>query len=260
MEQEAVTTKIDLSEIYPFNVAGDTHPGLVREYNEDSFGYQVGEGCKRTFAAVADGIGGHECGDIASNICMKMLLAAWRSMRGKGRIDDASSAEYLKANLEKVNEVIFNINDTYNIQMGTTVVASIILPKSVVVAHAGDSRMYRLRAGKLDRLTNDHSFVAELVRKKVISELEAQNHPFAHIISKSVGPAQKLEPEIKTYDRLVADRFLLCTDGLTQHVPDQEIQRIIYDAYDPQQAVKSLLNAALRGGGEDNITILCIFA
>ena len=84
-------------------------------------------------------------------------------------------------------------------------------------------------------------------------------HPFAHIISKSVGPAPKLEPEIKTYDRTAADRFLLCTDGLTQHVSDYDIQRMLYDAYDPQQAVRRLLNASLRGGGEDNITMVSVF-
>ena len=259
MEQNVATTKIDLASISPFNVAGDSHPGLVRELNEDCFGYNVGEGCRRTFAAVADGIGGHECGDIASNLCMKMLLSAWRSLRNKATVDEAACADFLRQNLEKVNEVIFNINETYNIQMGTTVVASIILPHSIVIAHAGDSRLYRLRNSRLERLTNDHSFVAELVRKKVITETEALTHPFAHIISKSVGPAPKLEPEVKTYDRGMTDRFLLCTDGLTQHVPDMEIQRVLSETYDPQQAVRRLLNASLRGGGEDNITMIGVF-
>lgn len=259
MEQDATTTKIDLAAISPFNVAGDSHPGLVRELNEDSFGYNVGEGCRRTFVAVADGIGGHECGDIASNLCMKMLLSSWRGLRNKATVDEALCADFLRSNLEKVNEVIFNINETYNIQMGTTAVAAVILPHSIVIAHAGDSRLYRLREGRLERLTNDHSFVSELVRKKVITETEALTHPFAHIISKSVGPTPKLDPEVKTFDRGIADRFMLCTDGLTQHVPDYEIQRIMNEAYDPQQAVRRMLNAALRGGGEDNITIVSVF-
>jgi len=259
LQQDTSTHKIDLTAITPFNIAGDSHPGLVRDLNEDSFAYYASEGHKCTLAAVADGIGGHECGDIASNLCMKMIISSWKAKPKKDCIDEAGAKRFLLETLEKVNEVIFNINETYNIQMGTTVVVAIFLPKCVVVAHAGDSRMYRLREGRLERMTNDHSFVAELVRKKIISEEEALTHPFAHIISKSVGPTPKLAPEVRSFDRGLADRFMLCTDGLTQHVPDFEIQRMLADAYDPQQAVKSMLNSSLRGGGEDNISILCVF-
>ncbi len=259
MELDTATHKIDLSAITPFNIAGDSHPGLVRDLNEDSFAYYASEGHRCTLAAVADGIGGHECGDIASNLCMKMLVSAWKALPRRDALDEAGAKAFLEDSLERVNEVIYNINETYNIQMGTTVVASIFLPKRVVVAHAGDSRMYRLREGRLERMTHDHSFVAELVRKKVISEEEALTHPFSHIISKSVGPSSKLNPEMGVFDRGLADRFILCTDGLTQHVPDGEIQRMLTDAYDPQQAVRSMLNSSLRGGGEDNISILCVF-
>jgi protein phosphatase len=260
MESDSTIRRLDLLSISPFNVAGDSHPGLVREQNEDSFGYYVGEGLRRTLLAVADGIGGHECGDIASNLCMKMLVSSWRGLRNKGSIDETACAEFLDEKLRRANEIIYNINETYSIQMGTTVVAAILLPKSIVVAHAGDSRLYRLRDGRLERLTNDHSFVAELVRKKVISEVEALTHPFAHIISRSIGPAPDLNLEINTFERRIADKYLLCTDGLTQHVADYEIQRVLYDAFDPQQAVKRLLNMAIRGGGEDNITIVSVFA
>jgi serine/threonine protein phosphatase PrpC len=135
----------------------------------------------------------------------------------------------------------------------------VFYPGGLAIAHAGDSRCYRLRNGIMEQLTADHSYVADLVRNKLISIEEARNHPFAHIISRSIGPIEDVDLEIKTYERRERDRYLFCSDGLTVHLEDIEIETILYDASNPYDAAKNLLYTALRSGGEDNITVLCVF-
>ena len=179
------------------------------------------------------------------------------------RVDSSKQLEvFLQAEITRANDYIFEINQRYHIQhpMGTTVVSGMFYPGGLLVAHAGDSRCYRFRAGKIERLTEDHSFVAELVKKNIIKPEEAQFHPFAHIISRSIGPAPSLDLEIGNFKRIPHDRYLFCSDGLTNHVEDAELQRVIGKAGDAYEAVRMLLKAALRGGGEDNITIVCVFS
>lgn len=248
--------------VLPENVFADTHVGLVRDHNEDSFAYYIRPEKHKSLIAVADGIGGHESGDIASNLCLRLLVSATRRLDAVAHSTEKDWSKFLVDKIGRANGVIYDLNEKYKIQhpMGTTIVAGVFLEKSIVIAHAGDSRCYRLRDEKIERLTEDHSFVAELVRKKVISEDEAHVHPFAHIISRSVGPTAQLEPEVSVFERMPGDRYLLCSDGLTNHVDDSEIARIFSEADTPSKAVKNLLNASLRGGGEDNITIVCVFA
>ncbi|OGV31670.1 MAG: hypothetical protein A2020_05785 [Lentisphaerae bacterium GWF2_45_14] len=253
--------KTETSEHIMEKVSADTHIGLVRDHNEDSFAYYLSPGKHMSFVAVADGIGGHESGDIASNLCLKLLLSSFRDARFTEDTENEEWKKFLDDELRYTNEIIFRINEKYKIQhpMGTTVVAAVILKNSIIVAHAGDSRLYRVREDKIERLTQDHSFVAELVRKNIISEEEALTHPFAHIISKSVGPNPGLEPELNIFDNKPGDRYMLCSDGLTNHMDDNMIKKMMSSEQNPHDAVKNLLNASLRGGGEDNITIVCAF-
>jgi len=248
--------------IYPASIAADSHVGLVREINEDSYAYFAGAPSSETIALVADGIGGHERGDVASHMCSQVIIDSWRCVASRGGLNENSSRQFLYDEIRKANEKLFAVNSMYNIQhpMGTTVVAAVFLEGAVVVAHAGDSRCYRLRDDALTALTFDHSFVAELVRKNVITPEEAPFHPFAHIISKSVGPIPDIQPEINSYDRKSGDRFVLCSDGLTNHVDDKEIESILKASEYPHEAVRKLMNASLQKGGEDNITIVCVFA
>ncbi len=245
----------------PLNIAADTHVGLIRELNEDSFVYCINDPGCNALVAVADGIGGHDSGNIASNICARMVATAWRNLGLDRESSDKKLEAFLHSEICRANDYIFEINQRYHIQhpMGTTVVSGLFYKGGVLVAHAGDSRCYRYRAGKIERLTEDHSFVAELVKKNIIKPEEAQYHPFAHIISRSIGPAPAVELEVNNFKRIHRDRFMFCSDGLTNHVEDAEIQRIIGKADDAYEAVKMLLKAALRGGGEDNITIVCVF-
>ncbi len=247
--------------ISPMDVVADSHVGFVREVNEDSYVYCVNTGSPNALVAVADGIGGHEGGDVASALCMRTLASEWRksdyvSMRSPKRI-----RKFLETQVHKANQVIFDLNKSYNIQhpMGTTIVAGIFSPRAICVAHAGDSRCYRLRDGALMQLTQDHSYVAELVRNNLISLEEARVHPFSHIISRSVGPVMGLDVELKTYPRKQDDRYLFCSDGLTAHLENVEIETIMSGVASAYDAVRELLYASLRGGGEDNITVLCVF-
>ncbi len=247
--------------IRPDDIAADTHTGLVRECNEDSFFLSSLPHTPNVFVAVADGIGGHDSGDVASMLCMREMLVLWQ--RGYcNKVEDAERAKsFLAKSINAANEKIFNLNAAFNIQhpMGTTVVAGVFLEQHFVLAHAGDSRCYRLRNGVLERLTNDHSYIAELIKAKVIRPDEAKTHPFAHVISRSVGPIEVLEPEINIFERKPRDRYLFCSDGLTTQVEEIEIEMTLYDASKPRDAVRNLLYAALRNGGDDNITILCVF-
>lgn len=245
-----------------YKIAADSHTGLVRDGNEDSFAYYAEPGKKNFVVSVADGIGGHESGDIASALCVRMQIVTWRNQQYGDQAREKELRGYLRDAIVKSNEVIHSLNKTYNIQhpMGTTVVSGVFTPDKVLIGHAGDSRCYRTRDGKLEQLTKDHSIVQELVRKKVIKPEQAKNHPFAHIISKSVGPAPVLEPEINVFDRRDGDRYLFCSDGVNIHVDDKEIEDILIHAPNPEQVVKELLYDSLRGGGEDNITIICVFS
>ena len=245
----------------PINVVGDSHIGLVREKNEDSFLYHVSEDAKNTLAAVADGIGGHEGGDIASGLCMRTMATEWRNTSYRNSTSANRISTFLRKNIEKANRRIYEINQAVNSQhpMGTTVVASVFFADKIVVAHAGDSRCYRLRNGILTPLTEDHSYVAELVRNKLINIEDARNHPFSHIISRSIGPGEDVDVEINIFDRKPRDRYLLCSDGLNAHLNDIEIETILYDSLTAYDAVRALIHASLRGGGEDNITAVCVF-
>ena len=247
--------------IKPINVVADSHVGLVRESNEDSYVYYVSEDDKTAFIAVADGIGGHDGGEIASALCMKTMVSAWKKGNYGKTASKIKLKKFLDSSLQKSNKMIFDLNTKFNIQhpMGTTVVAATLTPTSIITAHAGDSRCYRLRNGILQQLTEDHSYVADLVKNKLISLEEARNHPFSHIISRSIGPTEDVELEINTFERKPRDRYLLCSDGLNVHLEDIEIETILYDAATAYDATRNLLYTALRGGGEDNITVLCVF-
>jgi len=245
----------------PLDIVADSHVGLVRECNEDSFVYSVNKNARNALVAVADGIGGHEGGDIASALCMQTIISAWRGTTYPNLSKTKELQHFLSKNLKKANKVINELNNSYKIQhpMGTTVVAGIFVPGKILLAHAGDSRCYRLRNDILELLTEDHSYVAELVKNNLISPDEARNHPFSHIISRSVGPSPSLEVELNIYDQEPGDKYVFCSDGMTAHLDDFEIETILIDAETPYDAVKELMYSSLRGGGDDNITIIAAF-
>ncbi|MEI6420939.1 MAG: protein phosphatase 2C domain-containing protein [Lentisphaerota bacterium] len=259
--QDTVKKYTGNDNISPIDVVAGTHVGLVREVNEDSYVYCVKESHENAFVAVADGIGGHDSGDIASRMCSRILLIEWRNRQLWRHSSSEEIRKFLDEEIVKSNEAIYRLNKTFNVQhpMGTTLVAGVFTPNSLIVAHAGDSRCYRMRKNIMEPITQDHSFVAELIKRNIISREESKSHPFAHIISKSIGTNLDFKPEINVFDRKAGDRFLFCSDGANVHLDDAQIEIILNDASNPYEAVKNIIYASLRGGGEDNITALCVF-
>jgi protein phosphatase len=244
-----------------YDITAGTHAGIVRLCNEDSYIYSIKESAINSLLVVADGIGGHERGDLASRICTQHIFRAWEQ---KGVCNEPSEEKitfFLTNEIKNINDYIYKLNKTIGTQtpMGTTIIAAILMDDKVITAHAGDSRLYRLRNAKLECLTQDHSFVGELLKRKIITNEESKSHPFAHIISKAIGTLLNFEPELNIFDIQEYDRLLLCSDGVTTHLEDPQIETILEDASDPYDAVKNLIYAALRGGGEDNITSICAF-
>lgn len=241
--------------------AADSHVGLVRKVNEDSFGYYIDSKRNCAVFAVADGIGGHGNGDVASAICIRMILEKWRNHNLNGNFDAIRAIDFFETTLEAANRKIFDINSRFSFRypMGTTVVAAIVTEHEVVTAHIGDSRLYRMNHNSLRRVTEDHSFVAEMVKNNLISPEEAKTHPFSHIISRSIGPNEKVDAEISTFSRCPSDRLMLCSDGLNLYASDLELQDFIAKAKSPHETVNDLLKLSLRRGGEDNITLMAVF-
>ena len=262
LEAPSRTQVIELFPAPTSSVAGDTHPGFQRDHNEDSFGTfaDSANGCALLF--VADGIGGNSGGDLASQFTTKSLLAQWkRFSEGKTPRADETAA-FFRTALEDINRTLYGINadqGTLAAPMGTTIAALALLRDQIVVAHAGDSRAYRIRGKGIECLTEDHSLVQKWVREGAMSPEDAKIHPMAHVIYKSIGQQRALGPDIRILDRQHGDKFIVCSDGLMCHVSDPEIGDIVTRSSSAKEAVQMLIAAALQRGGHDNVTVTCYY-
>jgi len=243
---------------------GNTDPGKKRANNEDALllDDQLG------FYAVADGIGGNEGGEIASRIAVETFARAMPDLLGEkdrtppvGRVrTDDPSVFALREAVSLANRAI-NQERSQNpglADMGTTLTALLLRDKRAFIANIGDSRAYLLRAGKLLQLTEDHSFVAEQVRAGTFTPEQARMSSYRHMITRALGLAEDAKADITNHALKKDDRFLLCTDGLTEMVNDAEISSILA-ASPPQKAVQQLLAAANERGGVDNITAVVVW-
>lgn len=262
LDSPSRTQVIELFPAPASSVAADSHPGFQREHNEDSFGTfaDPSSGCALLF--VADGVGGNTGGELASQYTAKSLLAQWKRFAA-GRTPGADeTCHFFRNALEDINRTVYGINadqGTLSAPMGTTVAAVALLQDHIVVAHSGDSRVYRFRGGGIECLTADHSLVQKWVREGVMSEADAKVHPMSHVIYKSIGQQRRLDPEIRILERRHGDKFIACSDGLMCHVSDQEIREIVNRCGTAQDAVRELISAALRRGGFDNVTVTCYY-
>jgi protein phosphatase len=228
-----------------------TDVGRVRQVNQDAF---LVEG-DRGLYAVADGMGGHRGGEVASQLAIEALRQAY----GEADLADAIA----EANLR-----IFDQGSTDpNLQgMGTTVVAAAVLGDGqgddaggqLLVANVGDSRAYLFRDGELTQLTEDHSMVADLLREGRISEAEAEVHPQRNIVTRVLGVYEDVEVDLWPVDALEGDRVLLCSDGLVNEVTTDQIAAVLRRLTDPQDAAAELVRRANEGGGRDNITVVLL--
>lgn len=234
------------------HVVSKTHVGLVRENNEDALLVR-----EPYLFAVADGMGGYAAGEIASRSTIKAFAAATHGLRheqGKN-IGEVMLEAFNRANTH-VHKMSLN-NSNYN-GMGTTMTA-LYLPGNNIgyCCHIGDSRMYRFRDGKLEQLTHDHTYVASLLAEGKISEEEAMVHPKRHMLLQAVGVEDEIKADLLKIDVKEGDRILLCSDGLTDMLRDEEITELIALA-DLEEAGQQLLEKALDNGGRDNVSLILI--
>jgi len=225
--------------------------GLVREENEDSLGwFDTPNG---QLFLVADGLGGEAGGKTASEMAVSTIHEVFESGCGpiypllKKAVSEANSRIYHKA----------QSGDPLYRRMGTTVVVLALHDRKAYLAHVGDSRAYLLRKGVLTRLTRDHSQVQAMVDEGWISEEQALGHPYANLLLRCLGSEASVEAELGSapVDIDAADRFLLCSDGLTGLVRDDEILNVMLEDPDPGTACRSLVSLANKRGGPDNITV-----
>ncbi|MGE5857229.1 MAG: Stp1/IreP family PP2C-type Ser/Thr phosphatase, partial [Solirubrobacterales bacterium] len=224
--------------------AHKTDTGRQRHANEDSYF------ARPPLFAVADGMGGAQAGEVASRI-------AAGAFERRGQLSDDAPAEgQLEEIAQRANREIHRLaqEDSSHAGMGTTLTAAMVRDDEVAFGHVGDSRAYVYRDGQLKRLTKDHSLVEELRRQGRLTEEQAEEHPQRSIITRALGPEPSVNVDTMTFPAKNGDVFLLCSDGLTTMVSDDEIRQILGEARSLRSAVNKLVDAANRGGGRDNIT------
>jgi serine/threonine protein phosphatase PrpC len=246
-------------EIRPgLDLAQLSNVGMVRELNEDSCGYWESENDdefqrKGRLAVVADGMGGHEGGELASRIAVDTICEVYRATA------DLEPAEALAQGLREAHERIRSYArehpEFHN--MGTTCTAAVIHGSHLWVAHIGDSRLYLFRGGQLRQLTRDHSYVNQLLEHGIITNAEAEHHPQRNVLTSALGIGRdgvKMEVSGEPVALEAEDKLLLCTDGLWGLVSERELREIV-DANSPQDACAALVKLANERGGTDNITV-----
>jgi len=234
--------------------------GHARENNEDKFDfYEPDEepllAARGSVYLVCDGMGGHNAGQIASELAAKQFLHAYCHLGGAAQ--EAARHAILQAH-HYIAEMASKIPSRYG--MGTTLTALILKQDEGILAHVGDSRCYRLREGVFEQLSRDHTLVARLVEQGIITPEQARYHPQRNVIRQAVGvadPSEPLEPDIETFALQAGDLYLLCSDGLTDMVDDAEIEAILRDE-PPTRAAWRLVDRALANGGRDNVTVVLV--
>ncbi len=234
---------VNTDEMPGIRMIWSTDTGRVRKTNQDAV--IVGNG----LAGVADGMGGHNAGEVASGALRDGLLEETR-----GQMPDR---ETLEKAIQKVNLQLFNMQekDATLTGMGTTLTVLWVTESDMIIAQVGDSRAYLIRNGKMTQMTEDHSMVADLVRRGMLTEEEASVHPMRNYITRAVGTDEELEVDIYTEKREAGDRWLICSDGL-YGMMSRNILEGLAAIEDPAEAAEQLMQTALENGGRDNISMV----
>lgn len=239
-------------------VSGQSDVGRVREHNEDSFEVDLEE----QVYVVADGMGGHRHGEVASRIAVEAISAAFHDQGNTGQLDEDLPPHlgHLKAAIESAQVAVQGAveEDVALVGMGTTVVAMIVRDDSAGVAHVGDSRAYRFRGGVLDQLTKDHTWVGEQVGAGLLSEEQAKVHPLRNVVTRALGGRGGVEVDVSEINLKPGDVYLLCSDGLTGMLSDREIGEHLISAESIEEAGRNLISSANAGGGVDNTTVVIV--
>ncbi|MFE4107488.1 Stp1/IreP family PP2C-type Ser/Thr phosphatase [Almyronema epifaneia] len=233
--------------------AGLTDPGLLRANNQDAY-YLDPEG---RFFIVADGMGGHAGGQEASRLATDVMSAYLNQHWCLAQ----SSKELLHSAFLSANEAILKDQNHHpeRSDMGTTAVVLMFRDEEVWSAHVGDSRLYRLRGAKLEQLTEDHTWVARAIREGELTPEQSKSHPWRHVLSQCLGREDLLQISLQMVTAQAGDRFLLCSDGLTEELSDQVIAGQLKSIRACEAAVSTLVEAAKERGGRDNITVVVLY-
>lgn len=248
-----------------YQIGRRSHPGKVRRVNEDSLlcielsTNQQGRILPHGLYAVADGMGGHAAGDLASSL---VVNAVAEKVLGDGEIlsifKAADYPSWLKEIVQAANQAVFEARQKAGNDMGSTLALCYLAGTTAYITHQGDSRIYLINEQSINQLTTDHSLVQHLVSIGQITAEEARYHPQRNVIYKSLGDKPYVEVETATHLVFPHDRLLLCSDGLTNQLDDDQIQKIVMEAISPQAACDQLIQAAMAAGGDDNISIILI--
>ncbi|MFC5712197.1 Stp1/IreP family PP2C-type Ser/Thr phosphatase [Thalassorhabdus alkalitolerans] len=235
-----------------------TDVGRVRDHNEDNGGVYVNSHSDSVLGVVADGMGGHKSGDVASAIACKVLEDEW--LAASSSFTEREAVTWLSSTITRVNEEIFKKSkeDMSCYGMGTTVVAAICTEEYVAVGHVGDSRAYLITDDSIHLKTDDHSLVNELVKNGQISEEEAENHPRKNVLLRALGTEAGITVEVSSFSWRQGELVFLCSDGLSNKVSDADLLRMMTKEGSLSDKGERLVHMANERGGEDNITIAAI--
>ncbi len=224
--------------------------GIKRKFNEDSLGYF--EGDSYSIYVVADGMGGHNAGEVASEMAVSNVIKFVNDNINKFCDDTLEEA------IKEVNSNIYNysVSDKKLKGMGTTITSCLCYNNKVIIANVGDSSCFGIKNDNVYKLTKDHSLVQQLLDAGSISETEAMNHPNKNIITRAVGTSNNVEVDIFKFNLDEYDKYLLCSDGLTNEVTIDEMHNILKREKDNKLACEYLVNEANKNGGRDNITVM----
>jgi serine/threonine protein phosphatase PrpC len=246
-------------------VAGKTDIGCVRANNEDNFGYDSRYG----IFVVCDGMGGQAAGEVASKMGVDIMLQYFRASAHERPAEKPASnvsanaspnARSLASAIHLANSTIYEAGQHQKGRsgMGSTIVAAVVRGNALAIGHVGDSRIYLVRQGAIEQLTQDHSLVMEQVRLGYITLEEAEHSELQNVILRALGSEPDVEADIEDLLAVPGDLILMTTDGLTRYVRDQEILQTMIASTNLEQACAALIQAAKDGGGDDNITCLLL--
>ncbi|HWH50950.1 MAG TPA: Stp1/IreP family PP2C-type Ser/Thr phosphatase [Gemmatimonadaceae bacterium] len=236
--------------------AARTDVGMIRSGNEDN--YAVNATTDRGLFIVADGMGGHAAGEVASEMAVQIVELELQGAATE--LESQASAEKVSAALRKANR---NIHDRTMTEvdkqgMGTTASVLLVSPTGYLIGQVGDSRVYLLRDGALHQLTKDHSYVQEQVDAGFLTPEQARYHPYSNVITRCVGASPDVQPDIYRGEVRVGDLFLVASDGLTGMVDDRRLQALLMSRTEPERKVHLLIAEANGRGGLDNITAIVV--
>ena len=247
-----------LQEMPILEIAGFSDTGQARDHNEDCIGFDS----ERGIAVLADGMGGHQAGEVASRMAVDDLLGSLTELMsdsGDNAVPASDMFNFVCGTIASSNRRIYEAAESNSSQsgMGTTVIAAVVQDGCLYAGHVGDSRLYLMRDHRLQRITRDHSLVQDLVDKGFYTEDEARNAAISHVVTRALGTGAEVEVDLVQQNTMHDDLFLLCSDGLTDMLRDKQIESVLQDeTVDLKTQAEELVKLANLHGGKDNISVI----